>query len=123
MQYRRLGSSGLQLSALSFGAWVNFGDRIGREGARELISAAWDHGVNFFDNAEVYEHGEAERVMGDAIRDLRLPRDGYCVSSIVSFGAAAEPRPAQRGLSGMHVTGGWRAAPRRLQVERQELVF
>src|SRR3546814_4359603 len=52
MQYRRLGSSGLQLSALSFGAWVTFGNQVGRDAARELIAAAWDHGVNFFDNAE-----------------------------------------------------------------------
>lgn len=123
MQYRRLGSSGLQLSALSFGAWVNFGDRIGRDGARELISAAWDHGVNFFDNAESYAHGEAERVMGDAIRDLRLPRDGYCISSKVSFGAVADPRPTQRGLSRKHVTEGCHAALRRLQVDYLDLFF
>ena len=81
MQYRRLGSSGLQLSALSFGAWVTFGNQVGRGAAREMIAAAWDHGVNFFDNAEGYANGEAEKVMGDVIADLRLPRDGWCVSS------------------------------------------
>src|SRR3546814_9037678 len=80
MQYRRLGSSGLQLSALSFGAWVTFGNKVGRDEARDMIAAAWDHGINFFDNAEAYANGEAERVMGDAIADLRLPRDGYCRS-------------------------------------------
>ena len=85
MQYRRLGSSGLQLSELSFGAWVTFGGSVGRGEARELIAAAWDAGINFFDNAETYANGEAERVMGDAIADLRLPRDGYCVSSKVFF--------------------------------------
>ena len=65
MQYRRLGQSGLQLSALSFGAWATFGSRIGRGEARELVAAAWDHGINFFDNAEGYAHGDAERIMGD----------------------------------------------------------
>ena len=72
MQYRRLGASGLQLSALSFGAWVTFGNQVGRGEARELIAAAWDHGINFFDNAETYSNGEAERVMGDALADLRV---------------------------------------------------
>ena len=87
MHYRRLGTSGLQLSALSFGAWVTFGNQVGRGEAREMIAAAWDHGVNFFDNAETYANGEAEKVMGDVLADLRLPRDGWCVSSKVFFGA------------------------------------
>ena len=97
MQYRRLGSSGLQLSELSFGAWVTFGGQVGRGAARELIAAAYDAGINFFDNAETYANGEAERVMGDVIADLRLPRDGFCVSSKVFFGAVDKPRPTQRG--------------------------
>src|SRR5690606_21483416 len=72
MQYRRLGSSGLQLSALSFGAWATFGGRVARSEARNLVAAAWDHGINFFDNAETYANGVAERMMGDVIVDLRL---------------------------------------------------
>ena len=63
MLYRRMGASGLQLSALSFGAWVTFGTRIGRSEARELIAQAFDAGVNFFDNAETYANGEAERIV------------------------------------------------------------
>jgi voltage-dependent potassium channel beta subunit len=123
MQYRRLGSTGLQLSALSFGAWVTFGTQVGRGEARELIAAAWDHGINFFDNAEVYAHGEAERVMGDAIADLRLPRDGFCVSSKVFFGAVPEPRPTQRGLSRKHVHDACHAALKRLRVDYLDLFF
>ena len=123
MQYRRLGSSGLQLSALSFGAWVTFGSRLGRGAARELIAAAWDHGVNFFDNAEAYADGEAERVMGDVIADLRLPRDGFCVSSKVFFGAAKNPAPTQKGLSRKHVTDACHAALRRLRVDYLDLYF
>jgi voltage-dependent potassium channel beta subunit len=123
MQYRRLGRSGLQLSALSFGAWVNFGRDVGRGEARELIACAWDHGVTFFDNAEGYGHGEAERIMGDALADLRLPRDGWCVSSKVFFGSASAPRPTQRGLSRKHVVEACHAALRRLRVEHLDLFF
>lgn len=123
MQYRRLGSSGLQLSALSFGAWVTFGTQIGRGPARELIATAWDHGVNFFDNAEGYANGEAERVMGDVIADLRLPRDGYCVSSKVMFGSAADPLPTQKGLSRKHVTEACHGALQRLRVDHLDLYY
>ena len=123
MQYRRLGTTGLQLSALSFGAWMTFGRQVGRGEARELIAAAWDHGVTFFDNAEAYANGEAERVMGDVIADLRLPRDGYCVSSKVFFGAAEEPRPTQRGLSRKHVIEACHAALKRLRVEHLDLYY
>ncbi len=123
MQYRRLGTTGLQLSALSFGAWITFGDQIGRGESRNLIAAAWDHGVNFFDNAEIYAHGRAEEVMGDVIADLRLPRDGYAVSSKVYFGARADPSPMQRGLSRKHVFDGCHAAMKRLRVDYLDLYF
>ncbi|MFX8441090.1 aldo/keto reductase, partial [Acinetobacter baumannii] len=76
-----------------------------------------EHGITFFDNAEGYANGEAERVMGDVIADLRLPRDGFCVSSKVFFGSAADPRPTQRGLSRKHVTDACHAALKRLRVE------
>ncbi|MCY7313560.1 MAG: aldo/keto reductase [Pseudoxanthomonas sp.] len=123
MQYRRLGSTGLQLSALSFGAWVTFGSQVSRDESRNLIAAAYDHGVNFFDNAEVYAQGEAEKVMGDVIADLRLPRDGYCVSSKVYFGAAKNPLPTQRGLSRKHVVEACHAALKRLRVDHLDLYF
>ncbi|MCD9032679.1 aldo/keto reductase [Luteimonas sp. Y-2-2-4F] len=123
MQYRRLGHSGLQLSALSLGAWATFGTRVGRSEARELVAVAWDHGINFFDNAESYAQGDAERMMGDVIADLRLPRDGYCVSSKVYFGSAASPRPTQRGLSRKHVHDACHAALARLRVEYLDLFF
>ncbi|HSX64675.1 MAG TPA: aldo/keto reductase, partial [Pseudoxanthomonas sp.] len=123
MRYRRLGSSGLQLSALSFGAWMTLGHRVDREHARELIAAARDHGVNFFDNAETYAHGEAERVMGDVFHDLRLPRDSFCVSSKVYFGAVDHPAPTQRGLSRKHVVEACHAALRRLREDYLDLYF
>lgn len=121
MQYRRLGQTGLQLSALSLGAWLTFGRQIGRGMARELVAMAWDHGVNFFDNAESYAQGDAERVMGDVIADLRLPRDGFCVSSKVFHGAVDAPRPTQRGLSRKHVHDACHAALQRLRVDYLDL--
>jgi voltage-dependent potassium channel beta subunit len=123
MRYRRLGSSGLQLSALSLGAWATFGAKLGRGVARELVAAAWDAGINSFDNAETYANGEAERIMGDVIADLRLPRDGFCVSSKAFFGSVDHPRPTQRGLSRKHVHDACHAALKRLRVDYLDLYF
>jgi voltage-dependent potassium channel beta subunit len=118
-----MGTTGLQLSALSFGAWVTFGTRIGRAEARELIAQAFDAGVNFFDNAETYAQGEAERIMGDALADLRLPRDAWCVSSKVYFGAVDAPGPTQRGLSRKHVFDACHQALQRLRVDYLDLYY
>ncbi|SEI50476.1 potassium channel beta subunit family protein [Frateuria terrea] len=123
MLYRRLGRTGLQLSALSFGAWVTFGRQVGRSQARGLLALAYDQGVNFFDNAETYNHGEAERLMGDVLADLRFPRDSYCVSSKVFFGAVEQPKPTQRGLSRKHVIEACHQALERLRVDHLDLYF
>jgi voltage-dependent potassium channel beta subunit len=123
MQYRRLGQSGLQLSALSFGAWVTFGTQVGRSLARDLLAKAHDNGVNFFDNAETYNNGVAETLMGDVLADLRFPRDSYCVSSKVYFGAVDHPLPTQRGLSRKHVMEACHQALQRLRVEHLDLYF
>ena len=123
MLYRRLGISGLQLSALSFGAWVTFGKQVGRAQARELLALAHDRGVNFFDNAETYNNGVAEQVMGDVLADLRFPRDSYCVSSKVFFGAVDKPLPTQRGLSRKHVMEACHQALQRLRVDYLDLYF
>ncbi len=100
MQYRRLGKSGLQLSALSFGSWVTFDNQVDDGGAAEMMAMAYDAGVNFFDNAEVYAAGESERIMGRALKQLGWGRDTYCVSSKVYWGGEG---PTQRGLSRKHV--------------------
>jgi voltage-dependent potassium channel beta subunit len=86
MPYRRLGRSGLQVSALSFGSWVTFGEQIDLGVARDCLSAARDGGVNFFDNAEAYGGGESERIMGQAIRELGWERWSYVVSTKVFWG-------------------------------------
>ena len=123
MQYRRLGSAGLQLSCLSYGAWVTFANQLGRGEARELIAYCHDHGVNFFDNAETYAAGEAERIMGDVLVDLRFPRDSFCVSSKVFFGSVEQPRPTQRGLSRKHIRDACDQALTRLRVDYLDLYF
>ncbi len=120
MQYRRLGKSGLRLSALSFGSWVTFGPQVDGSGAADLMLLAYDSGVNFFDNAEVYSDGESERIMGETLRKLGWSRDTYCVSSKVFWGG---DKPTQMGLSRKHVFEACHAALKRLQVEYLDLYF
>jgi voltage-dependent potassium channel beta subunit len=120
MEYRRLGRSGLKVSALSFGAWVTFGRQIPPEEASKLMKTAYDHGVNFFDNAEAYAGGHAEVVMGDCLRSLGLERDTFVVSSKVFWGGT---KPNQEGLSRKRVMEACHAALRRLQVDYLDLYF
>jgi voltage-dependent potassium channel beta subunit len=86
MEYRRLGRSGLQVSVLSFGSWVSFGNQLGLDTATECLGAAYDAGVNFFDNAESYAGGESERIMGRAIAELGWPRERYVISTKLYWG-------------------------------------
>jgi voltage-dependent potassium channel beta subunit len=86
MQYRHLGRSGLQVSVLSFGSWVSFGPQLAGDSARDCLAAAYDAGVNFFDNAEVYAGGKSETIMGAAIAELGWPRHSYVISSKYFWG-------------------------------------
>ena len=90
MPYRRLGASGLQVSVLSLGSWVTYHTQVDTKAAREMLAAAMDAGVNFFDNAEVYALGKSETVMGDAIRALKWPRLDYIVSTKFFWGLQRE---------------------------------
>ncbi len=123
MQYRRLGSSGLKLSAFSYGSWATIGTQVDTRLATELLACAWDHGVNFFDSAEAYSHGEAERVIGKALAVLKLPRDGYCVSSKVYFGAVQDPLPTQHGLSRKHIVEACDQALSRFDLDYLDLYY
>jgi voltage-dependent potassium channel beta subunit len=120
MEYRRLGQSGLKLSALSFGSWVTFSFQVDRSAAQALMTQAYDAGINFFDNAEVYAAGESERIMGQVLKDLNWGRDSYCVSSKVYWGG---DKPTQRGLSRKHIHDACHAALKRLQVDYPDLFF
>ena len=90
MQYRRLGRSGLQVSELSFGSWVTYHNQVDVSAAREMMAAAFDAGVNFFDNAEVYANGRSEVVMGEALKALGWPRLDYVVSTKLYWGLAGK---------------------------------
>jgi len=123
MQYRKLGGSGLKLSELSFGSWVTFNKQVDSGLAERMFGMCFDAGINFFDNAEGYEAGESEIVMGKALKSLGRPRDSYCVSSKVFFGATANPMPTQQGLSRKHVTEACHQALTRLGVDYLDLYF
>ncbi len=124
MEYRRLGKSGLKVSVLSFGAWVTFGTQYGVDEALAIMSAAYDRGCNFFDNAEAYASGKAETIMGEALQKSGWRRDSYIVSSKVMFGSVeGDRKPTQRGLSRKHVYEACYQAMERLQVEYLDLYF
>jgi len=120
MEYRRLGKSGLKVSAFSFGAWVTFGKQVDVDAAAKLIGTAYDKGVNFFDNAEGYESGAAEQVMGDAIKKLGLNRDTFALSTKVYMGG---PGPLNRGLNRKHVFDACHAGLKRMSVDYLDLYF
>lgn len=119
MHYRRLGRSGLKISEISLGAWITFGNQVDRQTSIDLIHAAYDQGVNFFDNADMYANGQAEVVMGEAIRDL--PREALVISSKVFW--PTMPGPNGRGLSRKHVTESIHASLRRLGTDYVDLYF
>ncbi len=120
MEYRRMGKSGLQLSALSYGSWVTFSNQVDDKNAIELLKTAYDAGVNFFDNAEVYASGKSEALMGRALKKLAWGRDSFCVSSKVFWGG---DRPTQRGLSRKHIFDACHAALKRMQVDYLDIFF
>ncbi|MGV8953769.1 MAG: potassium channel beta subunit family protein [Cypionkella sp.] len=120
MEYRRLGKSGLKVSELSLGSWVTFSKQVDESKALKLMTTAYDAGVNFFDNAEGYEAGASEALMGAALEKLGFSRDSYAVSSKVFWGGE---KPTQKGLSRKHVTEAAHAALKRLRVDYLDLYF
>jgi voltage-dependent potassium channel beta subunit len=122
MEYRRLGKSGLQVSALSFGSWLTFGNQISDKVADELMGIAYDAGVNFFDNAEGYAEGKSELVMGNIIKNQKWERESFVVSSKVFFGTENKG-PNRVGLSRKHVIEACNAALKRLKVDYLDLYF
>ncbi len=122
MRYRRLGRSGLQVSELSLGSWLTFGKQIGDDTAERLMHVAYENGINFFDNAEIYSRGESERVMGRVLKKAKWPRDTWIVSSKAFFGAGGK-LPTQVGLHRKHLVEACNAALERLQVEYLDLYF
>jgi voltage-dependent potassium channel beta subunit len=120
MEYTNLGKTGLQISRLSLGSWLTFGKQIGDDTAEDLMDVAYDHGVNFFDNAEIYARGESERVMGRILKKKNWTRDSYLVSSKVYFGAGGQ-LPTQKGLNRKHIIEACNQALERFQLEYLDL--
>lgn len=118
MEYRKLGKSGLQLSALSLGSWLTFGNALDLKGVKESIALALDHGINFFDNAEIYGNGSAELLMGEALRSY--PREDLVISTKIFWGGEG---PNQTGLNWKHMVEGTKNSLRRLQLEYVDLLF
>jgi len=119
MHYRRLGRTGLKVSEISLGAWITFGGQLGEEAAIELIHAAYDQGINYLDNADMYANGMAEEYMGRAIKDL--PREALVLSSKVFW--PTMPGPNGRGLSRKHMTESLHASLRRVRTDYLDLYF
>jgi voltage-dependent potassium channel beta subunit len=119
MHYRRLGHSGLKVSEISLGSWVTFGSQIKEDTAVDLVHAAYDQGVNFFDNADMYANGQAEIVMGRAIQNL--PRENLVISSKVFYPTSSGPNG--RGLSRKHITESIDASLKRLGTDYIDLYF
>jgi voltage-dependent potassium channel beta subunit len=124
MEYRRMGKTGLQLSIVSFGSWVSFHKQIDDSVADELMGIAYDNGINFFDNAEVYALGESEKMMGRVLKKKNWDRTSYVISSKAFWGwRGKENKPNQSGLSRKHLTEACHEALQRLQTDYLDLYF
>jgi len=122
MHYRNLGRSGLKVSELSFGSWVTYGNQVDTAAARELMAAAFDAGVNFFDNAEIYARGGAEKIMGAALKELGWPRMKYVVSTKFYWGLADGPNE-KNTLSRKYLRHAIEGSLARLGLDYVDLVF
>lgn len=124
MEYRIMGKTGLQLSVLSYGSWVTFAKQIDDGISDRLMGIAYDNGINFFDNAEVYSRGESEKMMGRVLKAKNWDRTSYTVSSKAFFGWRGEAnKPNQTGLSRKHLTEACHEALGRLQVDYLDLFY
>jgi len=123
MEYRRLGRSGLKVSALSLGSWLTFGKQISDDTAEQLMIAAYDQGINFFDNAEGYAFGESAKMMGRVLQQKGWDRTSYILSSKVFFGSRPNSKPNQTGLSRKHIVEACHEALQRLQTDYLDLYF
>ncbi|MCU1455047.1 MAG: aldo/keto reductase [Acidimicrobiales bacterium] len=123
MEYRRLGPTGLKVSALSFGSWVTFGNQVDDGLARDCLAAAYDAGVNFFDNAEVYADGASERVMGDAIAELGWPRWSYVISTKLFWGIHGEAVNMQNTLNRKYLMQAIDGSLERLGLDFVDLLY
>jgi len=124
MEYRRLGNSGLKVSAISLGGWLTYGGHVENENTFACMKAAYDVGINFFDCAEGYSDGESEKIMGQAIKKFGWKRNDLVVSTKIYWGAAHGDNPINNlGLSRKHVIEGVNASLKRLDLEYVDLIY
>ncbi|MDN4593795.1 aldo/keto reductase family protein [Polycladomyces subterraneus] len=119
MKYRRLGNSGLKVSEISLGSWLTYGGYVGKEQAISIIDKAYELGINFFDTANIYMHGEAEKIVGEALR--KYPRESYVLATKV-WGPMGE-RPNDRGLSRKHIMEQCEASLKRLGLDYIDVYY
>jgi voltage-dependent potassium channel beta subunit len=122
MEYRRLGSAGLKLSALSIGSWVTYGTQLGDDLARECMVAAYEAGVNFFDNAEAYAGGQSETIMGNVLKKLGWRRASYLVSTKFYWGLNDKPNE-KNTLNRKYLMQAIDGSLKRLQMDYVDLIF
>ncbi|XP_072314853.1 voltage-gated potassium channel subunit beta-2-like [Eucyclogobius newberryi] len=120
MMYRSLGKSGLRVSCLGLGTWVTFGSQISDQEAEQVLTLAYDSGVNLFDTAEIYAAGRAESTLGSILKKKSWRRSSYVVTTKIYWGGQAE---TERGLSRKHIIEGLRSSLCRLQLDYVDIVF
>jgi voltage-dependent potassium channel beta subunit len=124
MEYRRMGKTGLQLSVLSFGSWITYNYQVDDSQSEQLMATAYDNGINFFDNAEAYEGGKSEEIMGRTLKKMNWDRTTYCISGKVFFGLYGKNnKPNQFGLSRKHIVEGCNQSLKRMQCEYFDLFY
>uniref|UniRef100_A0A8C7AHH2 Potassium voltage-gated channel subfamily A regulatory beta subunit 3 n=1 Tax=Neovison vison TaxID=452646 RepID=A0A8C7AHH2_NEOVI len=117
---RNLGKSGLRVSCLGLGTWVTFGSQISDETAEDVLTVAYEHGVNLFDTAEIYAAGKAERTLGNILKSKGWRRSTYVITTKIFWGGQAE---TERGLSRKHIIEGLQGSLERLQLGYVDIVF
>ena len=122
MVFRNLGPAGLKVSVFSLGAWLTYGGTQKGNIVKDCLQAAWDHGINFFDTAEGYAHGESELELGRALKELDWPRDEYVLSTKIYFGTGRK-EPNTIGLSKKHIVEGLKSSLKRLDLPYVDIVF
>ena len=122
MEYRRLGSAGIKVSLLSLGSWVTYGSQVDVDASARMLQLAWDKGINFFDNAEIYSAGESERIMGSALRKLSLRRSSYLISTKLYWGLHDAPNE-KNTLNRKYLLEAIEGSLERLGMDHVDLVF
>ena len=122
MVFRHLGPTGLKVSIFSLGGWLTYGGTQKGNIVKECLQAAWDNGINTFDTAETYANGESEIEMGNALKELKWPRDEYVLTTKIFFGTGRK-EPNTKGLSKKHIVEGLKSSLKRMDQPYVDVVF